>query len=355
MSPFFSIVVPCCDVEPYVSECIDSVASQDFADWEFVAVAEESKDSTEGILGERAAKDPRIRVFTGPRTGSCSVSRNVGTAMARGEYVVFLDGDDTLAAGSLGRIAAMIAERPGADMYPCAIRVVDGATGRETELRDNYPKDAPREMTGAEATILAMRDPSNPPCPMLQMTVFRREFLVERRLECIPSLRRQDSEFSPRALYFARRVVPLHEPFYLYRIRPNAIGTSARVPGHFHGDWAVIIRSLFAFHAAVSRESGFDRRVAERWASVWIPWVFYFWFEPGNVRSIPRPRRVETLEALFSDGFGGFRALLRYASRPKRIAGRWVEWFVRRPALRGMVEVLFSAYFALARGGGRAS
>ena len=45
---------------------------------------------------------------------------------------------------------------------------------------------------------------------MLQLTVFRRQFLVENELRCIHGLRRQDSEFSPQALYLAKRVVPLH-------------------------------------------------------------------------------------------------------------------------------------------------
>ncbi|MCR5751131.1 MAG: glycosyltransferase [Kiritimatiellae bacterium] len=347
--PFFSFVIPCCDVAPYVRECLDSVLRQQFANWECVIGVEASKDDTEAIVRGYAAKDTRIRVITGPRTGSCSASRNAGTDAARGEYVIFLDGDDTIAEGSLRRIADRIAERPGADMYPCAIRVVEDGSGRETELRDNYPDDAPAEMTGVEATLLTLRDPTRPPCPMLQMTVFRRKFLVERGLKCIVGLRRQDSEFSPRALYLAKRVVPIHEPFYLYRIRPNAIGTSARGQGYFHGDWATILRSLLAFHAKVSREPGFDRRVAERWARAWTQWIFYFWFDPDNVRSIPRARRAETLGMLFANGFEDYRLLLANAPRAKRTAGRWVEMFVRHPALCGTAERLFRLYFSAAR------
>ena len=352
-APFFSIVIPCCDVAPYVRECLDSVLRQQFADWECVVGVEASKDDTEAIVRGYAAKDTRIRVITGPRTGSCSASRNTGTDAARGEYVIFLDGDDTIAEGSLRRIADRIAERPGADMYSCAIRVVEDGSGREKELRDNYSDDAPAEMTGVEATLLTLRDPAHPPCPMLQMTVFRRKFLVERGLKCIVGLRRQDSEFSPRALYFAKRVVPIHEPFYLYRIRPNAVGTSAHGQGYFHGDWATILRSLLAFHAKVSCEPGFDRRVAERWARTWIQWIFYFWFDPDNVRNIPRSRRAETLGMLFANGFEDYRLLLANASLARRTAGRWVEMFVQRPALRGIAERLFRLYFSAAKAKGK--
>ena len=356
MTPFFSIIVPCCDVEPYLRESLDSLMKQPFADWECILGVETSKDKTEELAREYVARDPRFRMFTGPRSGSCSVSRNTGVDQAQGEYLIFLDGDDTIADGSLQRLHDKIAERPGADIYPCAIQVHNDMTGKDEELRDNYPKDFSGELTGPEAVIKAERS-CRDVCPMLQLSVFRRQFLVDNKLQCIPGLRRQDSEFSPRALYLARRVVPLHEPFYLYRIRQNAVGSSARGHGYFHGDWATIIRSLLAFHARVSAEPGFDGRISDVWGRKWTGWIFYFWFDPGNVRSIPRARRVETLNALFADGFGDFAALMRTMPRARRVAGWWVRSFVRHPAMRGASELFFKVYFRLSgvrRGAGGA-
>ena len=72
-SPFFSIIVPCCDVEPYVRECLESVLKQPFTDWECLIGVETSKDNTEAIVREYAAHDSRFKIFTGPRSGSCSV------------------------------------------------------------------------------------------------------------------------------------------------------------------------------------------------------------------------------------------------------------------------------------------
>ena len=347
MKPFFSIIVPCCDVEPYVRECLDSIVNQPFADWECLIGVETSKDKTEEIVRAYAAKDSRFKVFTGPRSGSCSASRNTGIDRAQGEYVIFVDGDDTIAEGSLQRLHDKIAARPGADLYPCAIKMYDDASGRQLELRDNYPPDAPPEMTGTEATLLAARYKGTP-CPMLQLTAFRLGFLIDNHLKCVHGLRRQDSEFSPRALYLAKRVVVLHEQFYLYRIRPNAVGSSARGAGYFHKDWAIILRSLLAFHAAESRQPGFDRRIAATWTTQWLPCLFYFWFAPRNVRTIPRTLRVETLEALFAEGFGDLNLPLRRASLPKRVAGTWVRAFVRHPFARPAAELFFRLYFRLA-------
>jgi len=346
VKPFFSIIVPCCDVEQYMRESLDSVLKQPFADWECILGVEASKDKTENIAREYVARDPRFKMFTGPRSGSCSVSRNTGIDQAQGEYVIFLDGDDTVADGSLQRLHDKIAEHPGADIYPCAIQVHSDIAGRDEELRDNYPRDFTGELTGTEAVIRSELFRHNV-CPMLQLSVFRRMFLVENKLKCVPGLRRQDSEFSPRALYLAKRVVPLHEPFYLYRIRQNAVGSSARGYGYFHGDWATIIRSLLAFHARVSAEPGFDRRISDVWGRKWTGWMFYFWFDPENVRTIPRARRVETLKVLFSDGFDDFTALMRAMPFTRRVAGWWVRAFVRHAALRGAAEWFFRAYFRL--------
>lgn len=344
--PFFSIIIPCCDVEPYVRECLDSVIGQPFQSWECLVGVEESKDRTEEIVREYAAKDPRIKVFTGPRSGSCSASRNTGTDMAAGEYVVFLDGDDTIAEGSLRRIHDKIAARPGADLYPCAIVVRNEITGRDEELRDNYPKDFSGELAGTEATLMLERLFANSfPCPMLQLTVFRRAFLVEHDLKCIYGLRMQDSEFSPRALYLAKRVVPIHEPFYIYRIRENSVQTQAKGPGYFYKDLAIRLRSLMAFHAAESAKPGFDVRIGRAWARRWTGMLLLRWFNPRIQKDLSREERLRTLEIVFPDGFADFDALVKSAPAVQRLAAPWVKAFFTRPAMRSAAELFFRAVY----------
>ena len=347
MKPFFSFVVPCCDVEPYVVECLQSVLDQTFRDWEFLITIETSKDKTEEIIREKTAGDPRFRIFTGPRTGSCSESRNIGTDNARGEYVIFLDGDDTIAEGCLERLHERITSNPGADLYPCAIIANNEITG-ERELRDNYREDAPPEMNGPEATLYLNRQWHGTFCPMLQMTVFRREFLVENGLKCIRGLRHQDSEFSPRALYLAKRVVPLHEPFYLYRIRVNSVQTRAKGADYFQKDWAIITGSLLDFYGKVSKTADFDQRVTPCWIRQWISRMNYTWFSPKAIRQIPREKRLGTLKIVFANGFDSHRAMLKSGSSAQRMAGFWVRAFIRHPSLRWASERFFLFYFRLA-------
>ena len=343
MKPFFSLLIPCCDVEPYVRECLDSVLSQSFQDWECLCGVEDSKDKTEEIVREYVARDNRIKIFTGPRSGSCSASRNTATEMAQGEYVIFLDGDDTITENALENLFRKISANPGADLYPCVILVNNEMTG-EKEVRDNYPQDVVSELTGPEATILLERTKLNP-SPMLQFTICRREFLMEHNLRCIYGIRHQDSEFTPRALYLAKRVIPLHEPYYLYRIRANSVQTKAKGIGYFHKDFAIGLKSLFAFNAKVSQEPGFDRRVAESWGRAWCTTLFIKWFSREFVRGIPRKERLETLKIIFGDGFADFDRLIHFASSRRKVAAWWVKFFFRHPGFGWLSELFFTCLY----------
>ena len=78
-----------------------------------------------------------------------------------------------------------------------------------------------------------------------------------------------------RALFLAKRVVPLHEPFYLYRIQENSVSVLGAKTGGFLKDFAIIIRSLLAFHAAKSKNQGVDPRLSSCWARQWLNWLLF--------------------------------------------------------------------------------
>ena len=344
MKPFFSFVVPCCDVEPYIEECLLSILNQSFQDWECILGIETSKDRTEEIIREKTAGDPRFKIFTSPRTGSCSASRNTGIDMAQGEYIIFLDGDDTIADGCLKRLHDKICANPGADLYPCTI-IANNEINGEREIRDNYAQDAPAELTGVEATVYMKNRLYGVYCPMLQLTVHRREFLVEHDLKCIRGLRCQDSEFSPRALYLAKRVVPLHEPFYLYRIRPNSVQTMAKGEDYFMKDWAIITKSLLAFYDKVSGEDGFDACVVPCWINQWFSRMNYMWFSRKAIKQVPREKRAEWLNFIFEDNYNAYCRMMKSGSIPQRIAAFHVRMFVKHPSMQWAAELFFLCYF----------
>lgn len=346
VNPYFSIIIPCCDVAPFVRECLNSLKNQSFGDWECIAVVESSKDNTEREVREFAACDGRFKVFSEPRSGSPATPRNTGLDSACGEYVIFLDGDDMLADGALARLFARINEHPGADLYPCAFR--DWREGRcSKRIVDNWPVSAPQEMSGADAVVLLYRH-THTPFTGAQFTVYRRAFLDAAQLRFVPGLVHEDMEFAPRAFYRAEKVVPLHEQFYLYRERENSIMGAAHKSGPNLEHYARVLKSLFGFHAAIAKEPGFNREVSQLLGRSWIALLRNMWFSASSVAATPRARRLDTLRVAFNGNFGDFLALLSAAPLSRRIAGYGIILFVKAPMLRGVLERLLVAYGNLA-------
>ena len=90
---FFSIIVPVYNVEKYLNECIDSILSQSFTDFELILVDDGSNDLSGKICDDYAQKDNRITVIH-KINGGLSDARNEGTKIAKGQYVVYIDSDD---------------------------------------------------------------------------------------------------------------------------------------------------------------------------------------------------------------------------------------------------------------------
>ncbi len=90
-----SIIVPVYNVEKYLRKCLDSLVNQTLNDIEIICINDGSKDSSLNILNEYAQKDSRIRLINQDNLG-VSAARNAGLAVAKGEYVMFVDSDDYL-------------------------------------------------------------------------------------------------------------------------------------------------------------------------------------------------------------------------------------------------------------------
>lgn len=103
--PRFSVIVPAYEVQPYLNDCLRSVLEQDFTDLELIAVDDHSPDGCGAIIDEAAAYDPRVRPVRLPENAGLGRARNAGIRRATGDYLLFLDCDDTLAPGSLRAIA----------------------------------------------------------------------------------------------------------------------------------------------------------------------------------------------------------------------------------------------------------
>lgn len=94
-SPFISVIVPVYKVEQFIQECIDSILAQTFTDFELILVDDGSPDNSSDICDQNAARDSRIRVIHQKNQGVTRARAN-GVAAACGEFICFVDGDDTI-------------------------------------------------------------------------------------------------------------------------------------------------------------------------------------------------------------------------------------------------------------------
>ncbi|MFF4588920.1 CDP-glycerol glycerophosphotransferase family protein [Streptomyces sp. NPDC001388] len=114
--PRFSIIVPCFKVQGFLRECLDSLLDQAYRDFEVIAVDDRSPDGCGAILDEFAARDDRVRVLHLPENVGLGRARNAGMPLATGDYLFFLDSDDTLTPGALGAMADRLAEAADPDV-----------------------------------------------------------------------------------------------------------------------------------------------------------------------------------------------------------------------------------------------
>lgn len=91
----FSVIVPVYNVAAHLRACIDSLLTQTYCNWEAIFVDDGSDDGSGVVLDELAAQDSRIVVSHQDNFG-VSVARNRALEICRGDYVCFLDADDTV-------------------------------------------------------------------------------------------------------------------------------------------------------------------------------------------------------------------------------------------------------------------
>lgn len=97
-----SIITPCYNAEKYIQQTISAIQHQTFSDWEMIIVDDGSTDDSADIIQQIAQQDSRIKLVQQPNGGTAS-ARNQGLSLAKGDYIQFLDADDTIAPDKLKR------------------------------------------------------------------------------------------------------------------------------------------------------------------------------------------------------------------------------------------------------------
>lgn len=207
MEKRFSIIISAYNIEKYIKRAIDSVLEQTFTNYELIVVNDCSKDSTLEKIKEY--DDSRIVIINNERNRGLGAVRNIGIEKATGEYIVHLDGDDTLfEKTTLERIDNLIGEdKP--DIIYLGFKDVGGYNKTHLSTAENSTKEA-RLTCDINFSV-----PSK---------CWRREFLLENNIKFKEDIYYEDMVYSTHATILAKDYKYGEFPtFKYYRNREGSI------------------------------------------------------------------------------------------------------------------------------------
>ncbi len=240
--PRFSVVVPVHKVQGYLHACLDSVLGQSYRDIEVIAVDDRSPDGCGAILDAYADRDERVRVLHLPENVGLGRARNAGMPHASGDYLLFLDSDDTLTPGALRALADRLDETGDPDVlvFDYARTYWWGGTRRNV-LAHILADNAGDTFTAA----------GRPEILDLLMVVwnkaYRRDF-VEREGFTFPSGYYEDTPWTFPVLLSAERIATLDRICLYYRQRRQGsiLSTTSRKHFDVHEQYARVFRFVDA-------------------------------------------------------------------------------------------------------------
>ena len=213
-----TVVVAVYDVEPYLQECLDSVARCVPEGTEVVLVDDGSHDRS-GEICDAAAQGRSTWHVVHQANAGLGAARNTGLDLATGEFVGFVDSDDILlpAYATLVRRAA----EDGTDVASGAVLRTDGRTDRPSGLHD-------QALHGVGEVGVLVDDPSLLYDTTAWNKVYRRSFLHEHGLRFPEGVLYEDLPVTVPALHLAGRVSVVHEPVYRWRAREGDASITQR-------------------------------------------------------------------------------------------------------------------------------
>lgn len=217
-SPKISVLVPICNVEKYLDECLESVQAQTLSDIEVICINDGSKDGSLGIIQSFCRRDPRFRLIDKPNTGYGD-SMNRGLDAARGEYVAILESDDYLDSDALEYMYDE-AVRGDLEVFKCNFWLYWSDARPERMYRRNmYLSFASPEMV-----LMGAHRPADYPYSFwgkasIWSAIYKRSFLDDNSIRFLPTpgASYQDSSFTFKVLACADRVAYSSRAFLHYR------------------------------------------------------------------------------------------------------------------------------------------
>lgn len=213
MIPKISIIVPVYNVEQYISDCLESIVSQNTNEIEALLIDDGSTDNSLAICREYAAKFENIKVFHQENKG-LGYTRNRGVDLARGEYLAFLDSDDYVPSDIYHKLY-LVAKKTNADI------ILGKAMRFDSTSRKLYTPYATDRVFEKEELFVV--SPSTIPYVIhngiVANKLYKRKFVQDNNLRFLEGVHYEDTYFSLAAYNAANRMAILPVVTYFWRMR----------------------------------------------------------------------------------------------------------------------------------------
>ena len=218
MNPLVSIVIPVYNLEEYIQSCIESLRRQTYQNLEIIVVNDGSTDNTLSTIKKLARNDGRIKCIDQKNQG-VSVARNRGIEESRGDYFMFVDGDDVMKAQAVSLMVEAALETE-ADVVCAGIEKQIEYPSDDILLRDIRNINNARSVLSSDEALkelLYEKKITNGPFAKLFLT---KKFKANRFPEGVSIA--EDLYFNYRALLQARTVTLLYTKVYYYVLRQGS-------------------------------------------------------------------------------------------------------------------------------------
>jgi glycosyltransferase involved in cell wall biosynthesis len=235
--PAVTVIVPLYNVERYVAECLQSVQSQDFTDYEVLCIDDGSTDATLAVAKAAVAGDDRFSFFSSPHGGQ-SAARNIGLDYAMGDFVIFLDSDDYWLSGCLSTLMAEMRHRNLDLLYFTADTRYEDAESAAALQEDMLHRDSCHDvMSGPELFIWFEERRQFWVSGPLQ--IVKRSLIEDHDIRLLEGCIHEDELYTVQLLTYAERATFLNAPLYMRRVRTGSTMTQKRGMRNIKAFWRI--------------------------------------------------------------------------------------------------------------------
>lgn len=209
----FSIIVPVYKVEKYLPECVESILNQNFDNFELILVDDGSPDGCPKMCDAYAERDSRIKVVH-KQNGGLSDARNAGLEASKGEYVLFVDGDDFWHTSSVLEQISVFLNNNWAEIVQFGHEIYLHDEGRI--IKGVERKNSDNNGKSFEVVIHNLICSGGLAISACSMAI-KRDFLIKNNLFFVKGLKTEDLEWAIRVLLCEPTFCSIDEYFYAYR------------------------------------------------------------------------------------------------------------------------------------------